>query len=152
MTLARHCEVCVSKFLTLDLRNEFTGTIQCLPHMLNHFTRVSLGLRNTKECSMTYRQSETYNHKLPQKLTYHYSLFQPREMWSTTWRFPLDETGRTGKFLWLNHFTAICCSFGTSPKLNFLPYIWPSNAGVQKIDQNWNTETPNFKTQGGPLE
>ena len=26
-------------------------------------------MRNTKECSMTYRQSETYNHKMPQKLT-----------------------------------------------------------------------------------
>ena len=26
-------------------------------------------MRNTKECSMTYRQSETYSHKMPQKLT-----------------------------------------------------------------------------------
>ena len=25
------------------------------------YKRVSFGLRNTKECSMTYRQSETYN-------------------------------------------------------------------------------------------
>ena len=33
------------------------------------YKRDSLGLRNTKECSMTYRQSETYNHKMPQKLT-----------------------------------------------------------------------------------
>ena len=27
-------------------------------------------MRNTKECSMTYRQSETYNHKMPQNKTY----------------------------------------------------------------------------------
>ena len=26
-------------------------------------------MRNTKECSMTYRQNETYSHKMPQKLT-----------------------------------------------------------------------------------
>ena len=31
--------------------------------------RVSFGLRSTKECSMTYRQSETYNQKIHQKLT-----------------------------------------------------------------------------------
>ena len=33
------------------------------------YKRDSFGLRNTKECSMTYRQSETYSHKIPQKLT-----------------------------------------------------------------------------------
>ena len=27
------------------------------------YRRDSFGLRNTKECSMTYRQSETYSHK-----------------------------------------------------------------------------------------
>ena len=31
--------------------------------------RDSFSLRNTKECSMSYRQSETYSHKIPQKLT-----------------------------------------------------------------------------------
>ena len=30
-----------------------------------------------QECSMTYRQSETYSHKNASK-TYHYSLFHPR--------------------------------------------------------------------------
>ena len=39
--------------------------------------RDSFGLRNTKECSMTYRQSETYSHKNASR-TYHYSLFHPR--------------------------------------------------------------------------
>ena len=33
------------------------------------YERDSYGLRNTKECSMTYRQCETYSHKMPQKLT-----------------------------------------------------------------------------------
>ena len=33
------------------------------------YKRDSFGLRSTKECSMTYRQSETYSHKMPQKLT-----------------------------------------------------------------------------------
>ena len=33
------------------------------------YKRDSFGLRNTKECSMTYRQSETYSRKIPQKLT-----------------------------------------------------------------------------------
>ena len=33
------------------------------------YKRDSFGLRNTKECSMTYRQSETYGHEVPQKLT-----------------------------------------------------------------------------------
>ena len=32
--------------------------------------RDSFGLRNKKECSMTYRQSETYSHKILQKPTY----------------------------------------------------------------------------------
>ena len=41
------------------------------------YKRDSFGLRNTKECSMTYRQSETYSHKNASK-TYHYSLFHPR--------------------------------------------------------------------------
>ena len=31
---------------------------------------MSVGLRNTKECSMSYRQSKTYKlHNVPQKLT-----------------------------------------------------------------------------------
>ena len=34
------------------------------------YRRDSFGLRNTKECSMTYRQSETYSHKNASK-TYH---------------------------------------------------------------------------------
>ena len=32
------------------------------------YKRDSFGLRNTKECSMKYRQSESYSHKMPQKL------------------------------------------------------------------------------------
>ena len=28
-----------------------------------------VGLRNTKECSITHRQSKMYSHKVPQKLT-----------------------------------------------------------------------------------
>ena len=38
------------------------------------YKRVSFGLRNTKKCSMTYRQSETYNRAKYLK-TYYYSLF-----------------------------------------------------------------------------
>ena len=34
----------------------------------NIYKRDSFGLRNTKKRSMIYRQSETYSHKMPQKL------------------------------------------------------------------------------------
>ncbi len=39
------------------------------PYSFTLISQVSFSLRNTKECSMTYRQSRAYNHKLPQKLT-----------------------------------------------------------------------------------
>ncbi len=39
------------------------------PYSFTLISQVSFGLRNTKECSMTYRQSRAYNHKLPQKFT-----------------------------------------------------------------------------------
>ena len=62
-------------------------------------------MRNTKECSMTYRQSETYSHKNASK-TYHYSLFHPRGIFRWSWMKQavvlLDETGCSGKFL--RHF------------------------------------------------
>ena len=36
--------------------------------MYIYINEIVLVCKNTKECSMTYRQSETYSHKMPQKL------------------------------------------------------------------------------------
>ena len=51
------------------------------------YKRVSFGLRNTKECSMTYRLSETKRNETCNRAkylkTYHYSLFHPRGIF--TW-------------------------------------------------------------------
>ena len=76
-----------------------TNNLSQSKHLSIIYKGVSFGLRNTKECSMTYRQSKIYNRAkyLKIKNLPLHSLFIQKE--STTWRFLLDETDCSGKFL-----------------------------------------------------